>query len=371
MGGIAATGDRGGSVPMTAASLSTNGLWSIRNAKVIMTVAEIAADREAWKRLRATGVTASDARVLMGHGYRNESLYKAWLAKVDPDSIQPDKPSRAFQDEWMSLGNAIEPVIQQYAEQHLKVSMRNVGMVQSRTDPVLLANPDRLVSDGRAAEFKMTGSGSLQKPDVTGVCTSEVGSVMPIGWFDQVQFQMLVGGWEQVVVCALVVDQYSREFHYWEIDSNLEYQATLRERALWFWGTVLDGVPPAATPKDEVDELTLRWPEAEGDRKVSETQAARIRRLVQDRATFLAEQKILKESLDYVENQLRILAGDHSRIVDPKGKPIYSWSSRTKRSANTEHLAEVIPEISYLSSATKETKYRQLGGFAKAGKEAK
>lgn len=336
-----------------------------------MSVAEIAADREAWKRLRATGVTASDARVLMGHGYREESLYKCWLSKVDPDSIQPDKPTKPFQDEWLSLGNAIEPIIQQYAEQHLRVSMRNVGMIQSRTIPEFLANPDRLINDGRAAEFKMTGSGSLQKPDITGVCTSEVGGVMPIAWYDQVQFQMLVGGWKQIVVCALVVDQYKREFHYWEIDSNEQYQATLRERGLAFWDMVANDVPPPARPDDDKDELTSRWPEAEGDRKLSEVQTRKVRQLVLDRQTLLAEKKSLLESLDYIENQLRIVAGDHTRIVDPAGKPIYSWESRKKSTPAFDHLQEVIPEITFLSSAMKVSPYRQLGGFAKNGKDSK
>lgn len=356
---------------MTNASVTTSGLWSIPSAKVIMTVAEIAADREAWKRLRATGVTASDARVLMGHGYKDESVYRCWLAKVDPDSIQPDRPTRAFQDERLALGNAIEPIIQQFAEQHLNVSMRNVGMIQSRITPELLANPDRLVSDGRAAEFKMINGGALRQPDLTGVCTNEVGRVLPAGIFAQVQFQMLVGGWDQVVVCALVVDQYSREFHYWEIDRDKRYQEVLRERALSFWDTVVQGVPPAAHPEDAVDDLTLRWPEGAGDRKLSEVQSAKVRQLVLDRATFLQEKKDLQESLDYVENQLRILAGENTRIVDPKGNPIYSWTSRSKKTLATKHLEEILPEITYLSSARTVSKYRQLGGFAKNGKDSK
>jgi CelD/BcsL family acetyltransferase involved in cellulose biosynthesis len=42
--------------------------WSIPGAKVIMTAKDVAEDRSKWLQLRTTGVTATDLRVLNGHG---------------------------------------------------------------------------------------------------------------------------------------------------------------------------------------------------------------------------------------------------------------------------------------------------------------
>jgi hypothetical protein len=164
----------------------------------------------------------------------------------------------AGEDIRLHLGTAVEPVIQHFAQHHLGVEFRKVGFLQSKRDRILLASPDGQAADGGGAEWKMTAPAYLRGYDETGnLRTNADGDVLPAGWYDQTQAQLLVSGWSHVHVAALVVDQYTRKFVYWKILPNERYQQHLWGLARPFWQRVEQNEPPEPNWED-TDEIKDR-----------------------------------------------------------------------------------------------------------------
>ena len=342
--------------------------YSAPAGKLLLSAESLVTDRQEWHRIRATGVTATDVRVLAGHGYRGETVYERWLSKIDPQE-QFERTPGPGEDIRLSLGNAIEPVIQGYAEQHLGVGMRRVGLMANRDQPLLMASCDRLTGDGGVAEFKMT-TGNYLRPkdddeDPSGQRWNTDGYLLPWGWWDQVQTQLLVTGCEHAYVCALIADSYTRAMTYWRVTPDDVYGDLIWGLAEEFWDQVLTETPPP--PDLRTEDLSKRWPRGDGDVLLTAPQAEAVLRLIRDRATFKAAEAEAKVNLKVVEDRIKATVGGKTRLLDPDGKPLLSWANRTRTTPDWEHLREVLPELDLLASANKTTSFRALAGVRKIG----
>lgn len=340
------------------------------NGTIILSANAMEADRPRWLRTRTLGVTATDSRVLAGHGYAGETVYARWMEKVDPDSARGHQPlPGADEDLRLQLGNDIEPIVQRYAEAHLGVRMKRVGLMQAKHWPILLASLDRLTDDEGIAEIKMTSSAYLRPKgdpdDRTGQRVNEAGHHLPWGWWDQVQHQLLVSGAGHAYVAALICDQFTRAMTYWTITPEPVYQGMLEELAVEFWDDVLSDTPPAVDLDRE--DLVDRWPVGEGDRLLTPEETTAVRRLIRDRATLKGQEKLLDADLRVVEDRLRVYVGAYTRLLSDEGRPLLSWSNRSRTSPNTDVIESVFPELAFIRSATKTTKFRAFSGIEKPG----
>ena len=326
---------------MTNPTLAPASRWGIPAARVMLSAASVAKDRDAWLRLRTTGVTATDARVLAGHGYANESEYHCWRAKVDPDSVRDSELPGPDKDIRLHLGTMIEPVLQHFSQNHLGIEIRNVGFLQSKLRPHFLASPDGQSSDGGGVEFKMPSESELTRPDPKGIYTNDRGYVLPIGWVDQTQWQLLVSGWSHIWVCALVVGAYKRVMTYWKVMPDLEYQAHLEDLAENFWLLVTTRTPPPPNFEDD-DEIADRWPEAvDPFVNLDPPRVREVMQLIADRLELNAAAGAAK----YIDNRLREIAGDAKEVRTTEGALLYRWGNVAGTVTDWEQFARDHPDI--------------------------
>lgn len=315
--------------------------WSIPDAKIIMTAKDVEQDRSAWLRLRTTGVTATDMRVLAGHGYAGESVYRCWRGKTDPDSVHEEDVPGQDEDVRMHLGTEIEPVIRKFAARHLELEIRRVGFLQSRREPLFLASPDGAASDGGGVELKMTSPGSLHEQDQFNQRTNDAGWTIPAGWWDQLQTQLMVSGWPHIWLCALVVDAYVRQFTYWKVLPDTDYQAHLRDLGRGLWRYVEQDTPPPPDFENDV-EIKARWPVAEPMAvTVDYGTAMEIDRMIADRRDLSEAEKAKK----VVSNRLAAIAGDAQEVRDPDGNLLYRWNNVGGSVLDQDALARDYPGL--------------------------
>lgn len=307
-----------------------------------MSAKDVEQGRTRWLRTRTSGVTATDLRVLNGHGYQGESEYLCWRAKTDPSSVKEVEMPGAGEDIRLHLGTAVEPVIRHFAQHHLGVEFRKVGLLQSKRDEILLASPDGQGADGGGAEWKMTSPATLCSYDETdGLRTNTDGDVLPAGWYDQVQTQLLVSGWAHVHVAALVVDQYTRKFVYWRILPNERYQQHLWGLARSFWQRVEQNDPPEPNWED-TDEIKERWPRAEIEAvTVDPDLEVSIRQMIRDRDELNQAAK----DAEILENRLRGIAGDAQEVRNIDGDFLYAWGNVAGSVLDKEALARDYPDL--------------------------
>jgi predicted phage-related endonuclease len=335
------------------------GPWSLPTARVLIPADQLLTDRAAWMDARRAGVTATDQRVLSGHGYAGESRYRLWRFKTDPEFTTEEPGAAADEDARLELGTAIEPVIREFASRHLGVQVRRVGMLQHRDDPTLLASPDGLTSDGGLLEAKMVGPSQLREDDPAGARTNQAGWVLPAKYEDQVRHQMLVAGKGHAHVAALVVGAHERFFTYWRVDRDTGLEERYLEQASEFWAAVVTGTPPPPDWDDD-DEPRLRWPVAAPLRRALSDpgELAHVEQLLTDRATLAAEVKEYEDALRSIDNQLRGVAGDFAQVIHPtdmvkatrkegRAKPrvLFSWQNTTRTTLDTAALAAAHPGI--------------------------
>ena len=328
--------------------------------QVVMTVPEVEANEAAWHRARCGGVTATDMRVLTGHGYAEETVYGRWARKVDPDSAPPERDDADIDDDdlRLHLGLAIEPRLAEIAAARIGVTVKRTGLLRNVNTPILLADPDRATSDGGGMELKRTGRWYLQKWAEHPGPQSVYGAVLSPAWETQVQHQMLVTGWPHVHVVAYEADQ--DRLHHWKVDADPARHEQLAQRAAEFWEHVESHTPPPLDWAPLTDrEVKARYPEANGEALTLDAgQAEQATRLLLELQLAEGSVKPLTAQVESIKQQLRAIAGDHSVVTDPTGRELWTWNQQTKAGFDTKALLRDQPELA--DQYRKVTSYRVL-----------
>lgn len=105
---------------------------------------------QAWYDLRATGYTGTDAATLLGVN-KFETVRELFDRKVTGNVIAVQETGI------MRFGQYMEPTLAALLEDETDLKTRNAGTYQNKENPLLIANVDRLTSDGGIAEFKTAG----------------------------------------------------------------------------------------------------------------------------------------------------------------------------------------------------------------------
>lgn len=335
------------------------GRWSIPAGRVEIPAGRLA-DRDGWLETRRTGVTATDMRVLHGDGYADETVYQRWLDKTKPVD---DRPARPGGDITLELGNMIEPVIAHFATRELGVEMRNVGLIRSRSNELLLASPDRNASDGGGAEFKHTSTFYLRNYQVADAdYTNRDGWTLPPAWLTQVLWQLEVTGWTHMHVAALIGDR--KRMTYWTVERDQHAQDTLVVLAEMFWWHVLEVEPPPLD-WDTITEAAVkaRYPQATAD-SVTPGNAAEVADWVHRYAALTAEIGPLEKEKKALGLLLKATAGDASEVLDPSGARLYQYVNRARSSVDADRLAADAGLD--LDDYRTKTTYRALASIPKA-----
>jgi predicted phage-related endonuclease len=150
---------------------------------------------------------------------------------------------------------------------------------------------------------------------------------------------MAVGGWGHGYVAALVGGNKLRWSRLERDEEMIGYLIDYCGR--WFQRHVVEGFPPPADGYEATTDLLAKlWsvkPET-----IAEVDVAKAKELRARRADLKAQEKALADALRTVENEMRLLTGDHE-IAKAGGKPAWTWKQNGNFGA--KEFAEAEPEL--------------------------
>lgn len=294
--------------------------WALPAGRVIVPVG---APRLEWLQARAQGVTATDMRVLSGHGYAGESVYQRWLEKVSP---VVDDPAVALA---LELGRDEEPVIAKHAARRYGTRVRRIGLVQHRDYPTHLASPDLISGDGGLVEGKVTGSWYLkQHADDGSEWTNADGWTLPPAWLTQARWQRHVSGRSHVHVFALIADR--RAFTGWTVEPDEVEESICVELADELWRCVeTDTPPPIDWDTITVQEVQARYPRPTRPSVVVPS-VVDVAGLLELRRQLKNDEATTRAALEQIDATLKAWAGEATDVVNELGDVLYSYPLRQR-----------------------------------------
>lgn len=258
--------------------------------KLIMTVEQMQ-DREAWLRLRQSGIGGSDIAVIAGKS-KWKSPFALWLEKtgqVEPEDLS-DK-------ECVYWGNVLEQAVADRFSELTGKKVRRQGMLQDENNPYMLANVDRwVVGENAGLECKTTNAfngGEWADDEV------------PDAYYCQCQWYMAITGADKWYIAVLIGGQ---RFVWKEIARDDEDIMTLVSMAAEFWRRVQDRTMPDPDGSKNCSDVLLKT--FRGGR----TEAVDLPDNVADIAQLLEMKKVkseLESQIRAEENKLKKALGDN------------------------------------------------------------
>lgn len=259
---------------------------------------------------RQSGIGASEIAAVCGLD-PSKAPIDVWLRKTGRAEREPENPTGPA-----AIGNALEAVVASiYAQQTHK--MLNECPTMTGENCWEIATPDRhIVGENRGIEIKV------------------VGLHMAWHWRDgvpdyvrcQVQWQMLVTGWESIDVVALVG---GTDYQVHTVQRDDEWIALMRAVAAEFWGRVLSDTPPEIDGSDGWRGFIKRlFPASKGALRTEESAG----QLAKDYADLSEQEKCVKQAKEVTANRLRMLIGDDDGVRGAWGKATNRSSKDGKRS---------------------------------------
>lgn len=292
-------------------------------------------DHDAWLQQRRQGIGSSDVAPILGMS-PFASAFSIWVDKVEG---LPEEDSDA-----MRWGRRLEAAVaDEFADRHPEfLVVQPTVMFAHPERPWMQANPDRLL---------LTGD------DTPPVALLEVKTSNDSdSWDDgppdhvqlQVQHQLAVMGLDRAWVALLM---FGRQYREWEIASDGRLIEMLNRYEAEFWRRVTEKDPPPPDGSDaSSDAVTWLFRDATDDELEGGQHAAD---LLRSRAALRAEVAEAQARLDAVENEIKVLLGEHTRLL-VDGEPAASWTPVVTDRLDTKALEAEHPELAkrYRRTAT-------------------
>ncbi|QKY79995.1 RecE-like recombination exonuclease [Gordonia phage Clawz] len=316
----------------------TRASWACPDSKLILPLSVASSDRgrAEWLKGRGKGIGGSDiAALLEDSPYEDNTPWFIWKDKVDP-LWREDQEKKV-----MTRGQKMEPlVVEEFLAEHPELTTRRQGLHQSRENPIMLANVDRLTSDGGGLECKTATSNVIRSwADKFGVGNA------PEHYLDQCRWYQMVTGRSHWWLAILAVDTW--DLLVWKVEVTDEQAELMTVVATEFWSTYVElGIEPDPSSWS-VQEITTRFPEDDGttvNYDPDTTEAHQLQSAITERREIDAEMKALKQRRTEIDNQLRTMAGGHAEI-QVGGKKAFTWKAYTRKSLDGSALKEKEPEI--------------------------
>lgn len=262
----------------------------------------------AWHEQRRKGIGSSDVAPILGMS-NFSSAYSTWVDKVEG---LPDEDNDA-----MKWGRKLEAVVaDEFAERHPEfVVVKPSSMFAHAEHAFMQANPDRLLYAGEPS--RMVALVEIK----TSNYLDDWQDGPPDYVLLQVQHQLAVMDLPKAWIALLM---FGREYREWEVVRDETTVALLVKHESEFWRRVVEKDPP---PPDGSDASTdaVKW--LFRDAEDSEVEGGeRAASLLRKRAVLKAEVAESERRLDAVENEIRALFGEHTRLL-VDGEQAASWTS--------------------------------------------
>jgi len=268
-------------------------------------------DRDEWLHERRKHIGASDAPVILGHGYASQSPFTVFQSKMGHDLAPTEAEAKRFE-----RGHICEKFALQLftLETGIEVETEDNVICVSDEDPWMAASRDGVVvGSGAPVEAKMVSSWMRREWLEGGK------EVIPLNHHIQLQHQMFVTekdhGWLVGVADGTPMIR--------EVPRNDRFIAAMREKLRRFWDCVLEGREPeidsSAATKRMIKAL---YPDDLGG---VAPLPADVACFGQAREELLAMKKEIGEAIDFCENRLLAAIGDSTYGYGPDGRIVYSW----------------------------------------------
>jgi len=297
--------------------------------------------REEWLEVRRQGVGGSDAAAIAGVSPFASRL-SVYLSKVQPLEAEPETEAQHF-------GNVLEDVVAREFSRRtgFRVRRRN-AVLRHPEHPWMLANVDRLVSDGE------TGPAILEVKTRSAYARGAWEAGVPLDVQYQVQHYLAVTGYARAYVAVLLGGSDYRQVR---ADRDEEFIARLTELERIFWFEhVLPGIPPEPDGS-EASSVSLRrlYPTAVLDSEVILPDHAE--ELVRELAEAKAEAKQAGDEVSRLENQVKALMADAETAYLPGiERPVCTWKTQTRTTIDTKALRSQEPEVAARFEKTTESR---------------
>lgn len=265
------------------------------------------APRQDCLNMRTKGIGGSDiATITRASTYTTP--YGLWAEKT----ASTDPVEKVADILW--FGQEVEPVMAARFTADTGIETRNVGMYQSKEHPFMLANPDRLTSDGGILEIKTTTRFTQNGKDY-------LAGVVPTAHRYQVLWYMFVTGRHVGHVIALVDRQV--------VILSVEWDAATVDHLIGvgseFWAHVESLTPPlidlAEVTEDEVKD---RFPTIESEDVVEAVIPEATLEDHQHLTDLKARKAEIEAQVKEIETRVKATIGDHEYLA-VGGRPLFRW----------------------------------------------
>lgn len=271
------------------------------------------APSDQWHAIRQTGIGGSDIAAICGLNPYTSPL-EIWLKKAGTPVPRRDDPVLS---EAALMGHALEPVIAtRFTAITGLIAHSNPGTLRHPSIPWALVNLDRYTEeDGKhgALELKSRSSYALQ----------EWQAEVPVDVQVQVQWQLLVSGWDFAYTACLVGGQRTIVHRIDRDQALIDDLLTIGEE---FWGWVENGQQPPVDGSHATGQLLDRL-HAHPTDEVVVADAAEVEGWLKQRAHAKEQIAGAEIALQDAENHLKAIAGD-ATDVHIRGELAYTWRPR-------------------------------------------
>lgn len=293
--------------------------------KLIMSCVQTTEDREAWLKLRNSGIGGSDIASIMGlNPWKSAyALYCEKAGLVEPEDLSDN--------EYVYWGNVHEPAIAKRFCELTGKKVKRWGTVAREDYPWMLADFDRLIV-GEDVGLECKTASAYKKEEWEG-------DNLPDSYYCQIQWYMAVSGFKEWWIACLLGGNH---FEYKLVPRNDIFIEDMVTQAEKFWDCVQAKVPPAVDGSESTSETLKKiYPESqEGSIALSSSEGSLIQRIDELTAT----ENVIKQEKEECINALKLALGDNESGVFGERK--VSWKTQKGRtSIDTKKLKAERPEI--------------------------
>ena len=293
--------------------------------------------REQWLDMRKKGIGGSDISAIMGANPW-KSAYELYFDKL---GILEEKET----SESMRIGTDLEQyVAERYMEATGKKVQRTNFIYFDDEHEFMLANIDReIVGENAAVECKTT--------NIFSGVDYESGD-MPIQYYMQCQWYMMVRGYEYIDLAVLV---FGKGFYWNCIERNEEMIADMRKSAVEFWNNnVLTMTPPE--PDGSESSLRVLKELYPTGMESKEVYLEGLEYLLDSRQDYKESIKRMESAVDEIDAKLIATMGDAAVGKNERWQVTYKNQERT--SVDSKVLKEKYPDI--YNQVSKTSSFRVL-----------
>ena len=294
-------------------------------AKLVMTVEEMK-DRQAWLKLRNSGLGGSDASVILGINPWKSAL-ALWAEKTG--ELPPEDLSGNQRVYWGQKNEA--NIAEWFSEQTGKKVIRR-GMMRSCEHPWMLASVDReVVGEKAGLEIKTAGVDQAKKWQEDEV---------PDAYYLQCQWYMAVTGYDRWYIAVLIGGNEAK----WKvIERNQEQIDVLIQEGEKFWNMVQSKTPPAPDGSKSAGEAIAAMHPG-GRTETLELQAPEMVIAYERMKHFEAAEKEAAKAKEEYKQKIQEAMGDFE-AAEISGNKI-TWKVTAGRTTiDTKKLKSDLPDV--------------------------